>query len=232
MEGLTLQTESDYVRAFMTCKAQVSTSQWIRPGWRWHGEREWAKFATFMKAIKRRQPPPVPVGLGRATEEMVRMWVNDQYRFPPYQYHPRFWLERHGFEPRLLDSSEREVLMGFGPGNTDVCQSASSKKKSLQDHEDIRKTLLGDSFAILPFAVVAAALCEAVVPRMRPTQILLRLGFAPGCSAHPSVQVPISRWLSYGGDGAQEVAPVELVKQLGLSVNHTGPMSGSKRDIF
>ena len=222
MEGLTLHTESDYVRAFLTTNCQVETTQWIRPGWKWRGESEGTKFATFMKAIKRSQPPPVPVGLNKATEEMVTMWREDRFRFPPYQYHPRFWLERHGFSARLLDASEQELLMGFGPGHTDSCQSASTKKRSLEEHEDIRRSLCGDSFAILPFAVVAAALCEELVPRMSPTQILLRLGLAPGATVHPSVQVPLTRWLSYGGDPDRSVPPVELTKQLGLSVNHTG----------
>ncbi|CAL1164317.1 unnamed protein product [Cladocopium goreaui] len=222
MEGVSLYTECEYVRAYLSTGVEVSTQQWIRPGWKWHGEQSGTKFATFMKSIKRKKPPPVPVGYDKATPEMIEMWQGDSFRFPPYQYHPKFWLERHGFPPRLLDASERELLMGFGAGHTDTCQSASVKKRSLADHEDIRKSLCGDSFAILPFAVIAASLCEDLVPRMTPQQILLRLGLAPGQSAHPSVQVPITRLLAYGGDTSKPCSPLELTKQLGLSVNHTG----------
>ena len=222
MEGVTLYTECEYVRAYLSTGVEVDAAQWIRPGWKWHGGQQGVKFATFMKSIKRQRPPPVPVGLNKASPEMISMWESDSFRFPPYQYHPKFWLEKHGATPRLLDASERELLMGFGAGHTDACQSASVKKRSLQDHEDIRKSLCGDSFAILPFAVIAASLCEELVPRMPPRQIMLRLGLAPGHSAHPSVEVPLTRLLSYGGDTSRPCAGIDLTKQLGLTVNHTG----------
>ena len=50
-----------------------------------------------------------------------------------------------------------------------------------------------------------------------------RLGLAPGASAHPSIQVPMTRWLAYG-DQEQGPPPGEaqLVRYLGLQVNHTG----------
>eukprot|EP00435_Cladocopium_sp_Y103_P009201 s976_g2.t1 len=222
MDGIELWTEREYVRAYLSADSQVSTAQWIRPGWTWTQESTQNKFPTFMKAIKRQRPPPVPVGLNKATPTMVTMWTEDEYRFPPYQYHPRFWLEAPNNAPRLLDASERELLLGFGPGHTDSCQSASVKKRNLREHEDIRKSLCGDSFAILPFAVMGACMCSALVPRMSPSQILRRLGLAPGATAHPCVEIPISRYLSYGGDVHRPVVEEDLVRQLGLSVNHTG----------
>ena len=99
----------------------------------------------------RRRPPPYPAGLDRATKEMTDMWQNDAFRYPPYQYHLRFWIQQGQSKTRLLDSSERELLLGFGAGHTDPCQSASLKKRSLQEHEGIRCSLCGDSLAILPF---------------------------------------------------------------------------------
>eukprot|EP00435_Cladocopium_sp_Y103_P054012 s1016_g17.t1 len=222
MSGVELWTEKEYVRAYLTSDAVVTTNQWIRPGWNWDDQQGHVKFATFMKAIPRRVPPPFPAGRERATPEMVTMWTEHQYRYPPYQYNPKFWLTHTSQPPRLLDSSERELLLGFGPGHTDPCQSASLKKKSLLQHEDLRCSLCGDSFAIVPFAVMASVLCSAFAPRMTPTQMVERLGLAPGASAHPSVKVPLTRWLSYGPPPEDFVEPTELVKSLGLSVNHTG----------
>ena len=222
MEGIQLVTESDYVRAYVTTEVEVADSQWIRPGWTWPGGQKGVKFATFMKSIKRTRPPPVPVGYDKATEEMREMWRNDSFRFPPYQYHPKFWLHHTTLPPRLLDASERELLLGFGPGHTDPCQSASVKKQNLSNHEDLRKSLCGDSFSIMSFAVMGAALCSQLLPRMSPTMILNRLGLAPGASAHPTVRVPITRWLCYGPQPEFEPEKIELVKLLGLSVNHTG----------
>lgn len=57
---------------------------------------------------------------------------------------------------------------------------------------------------------------------MTPRQIMLRLGLAPGHSVHPSVEVPLSRLLSYGGDTSRPCSGIDLTKQLGLTVNHTG----------
>lgn len=222
MEGVRLKAEKEYFRAEISVDTPVEDHQWIRPGWEWPGGKDGTCFATFMKAIKRQRPPPYPAGLERATEAMTTMWAQDQYRYPPYQYHPRFWLTQAGSPPRLLDSSEREILLGFGPGHTDPCQSASVKKRNLQEHEDIRCSLCGDSFSILSFAVMGAVLCQDMLPRMTPEMILNRLGLAPGASVHPSVRVPLTRWLSYGGVPDRPLAEVELVKQLGLSVNHTG----------
>lgn len=123
---------------------------------------------------------------------------------------------------RLLDSSERELLMGFGPGHTATCMSASTQKKSKVKYEDIRKSLIGDSFSILSFGIIGAVLCQDIVPRLSPRRIIRRLGLAPGASVHPDVEVPLSRWLHYGGDGDAPTSDARIVQQLGLSVNHTG----------
>ena len=60
-----------------------------------------------------------------------------------------------------------------------------------------------------------------LVLRMRPALTIDRLGLASGASVHPSVPVPLGRWLSYGADGSLEASPDDLAKCLGLTVNHT-----------
>jgi hypothetical protein len=100
--------------------------------------------------------------------------------------------------------------------------SASDMKKSKEVYEDSRCSLCGDSFSILSFGIMASSMCSEMVPRMTPVQMVKRLGLAPGSSAHPEVQVPMSRWLCYGGNTEVQFTEKEMVQQLGLSVNHTG----------
>lgn len=92
--------------------------------------------------------------------------------------------------PRTLDSTERELLLGLGPGHTSTCRAASVAKANWTAYEDSRKSLCGDSFAVSSFAIMASAMCASWAPRMKPSQIINRLGLAPGASAHPSIRVP------------------------------------------
>eukprot|EP00435_Cladocopium_sp_Y103_P046259 s2759_g13.t1 len=213
MKGIRLEPEREYVRAFVTAEP-IETKQWIRPGWHWPGEAS-AKFPTFMKNIKRLRPPPQPAGLNRTDQATRDRWAHDCFRYPPYQYKSQFLVHSSGQPPRLLDASEREILLGFGPGHTSSCLNASEMKQNFQKYEDLRCTLCGDSFAILSFCVMASALSSELMPRMSPDHMVRRLGLAPGATAHPSVLAPMSRWLSYGGDGQADHSSLELVQHLG-----------------
>ena len=220
MEGLQLWEERDYVRAY-TEAAPVEVSQWLRPGWTWNPPAG-TVFPTFMKSIRRQTPPPQPAGLHRTDEETRKRWRLHEFRYPPYQYKPQFLLHHPRQSPRLLDSSERELLLGFGAQHTSTCMSASDMKKSKTAYEDVRCSLCGDSFSILSFAIMASAMCTAFVPRMSPDRIIKRLGLAPGHTVHPDVEVPMTRWLAYGGDAQKPQSMQALVQHLGLTVNHTG----------
>ena len=220
MEGLELWTEKDYVRAY-TSADPVSDEQWIRPGWTW-GAPTGTCFPTFMKSIRRKTPPPKPAGLARTDEEARQRWRMHDYRYPPYQYKSQFLLH-HSVQPsRLLDSSERELLLGFGAQHTASCMSASEMKKSKMEYEDVRCSLCGDSFSIFSFAIMAGAMCSEFSPRMSPDRIIKRLGLAPGCSVHPSIEVPLTRKLAYGGNVERPHTMRDLVQHLALTVNHTG----------
>ena len=175
-----------------------------------------------MKAIRREAPPPFPAGLSKTSEPAKERWRADEYRFPPYQYSDRYLLVHPVQPPRLLDSTERELLLGLGAGHTASCRPASTAKTNWTSYEDCRKTLCGDSFAISSFAIMGSAMCAQYAPRMRPSQIIGRLGLAPGASAHPAVPVPLSRWLAYDEYPQHELPPGDLVRHLGLQVNHTG----------
>ena len=141
---------------------------------------------------------------------------------PPYQYQAKFLLVHDTAPPRLLDASERELLLGLGPGHTASCKSASAAKASWTAYEDCRKSQCGDSFAIPSFAIMGAAMCAEWLPRMKPSHIINRMGLAPGASAHPCEAVPLTRWLAYGPDPTPRFNPDILVRHLGLQVNQTG----------
>ena len=81
---------------------------------------------------------------------------------------------------RTLDASERELLLGFGSGHTASCMAASQMKQNLSEYKDVRKSLCGDSFAIISFAIMAAQMSCELSLRMKPSQIIRRLGLAPG----------------------------------------------------
>ena len=108
-----LPGEGLYVRAYVTANSPED-KQWIRPGWSWPGGRDGARFPTFMKSIRRLYPPPKPAGLDRTGPATRQRWRDDQFRFPPYQYSPNFLVVHPRHPPRVLDGSERELLLGFG----------------------------------------------------------------------------------------------------------------------
>ena len=222
MDGLQLVEERDYVRAYVT-EGHIDSHQWVRPGWSWSGDSDpSARLPTFMKSIPRRQPPPFPAGLEKTAQDARVRWARDQYRFPPYQYSDQHMFHHAKEPPRLADASEREPLLGFGPGHTGTCRSASEVKASFSSYEDMRKTLCGDSFAISSFAIMGSAMCAELLPRMRPGDIIHRLGLAPGASVHPHASCPMTRWLAYGSDGPQEITMEHMTRHLGGMVNHTG----------
>ena len=221
MENLELWQEGDVTRAYVS-GASVETRQWIRPGWSWPSEESGVAFPTFMKCIRRRVPPPFPAGLERTDEATRERWKASSFAFPPYQFKEKFLLTAANHEPRLLDASERELLLGYGPGHTATCKSASEAKQSYSAFEDSRLSLCGDSFAISSFAIFGATLCQDLFPRMNPAMIIKRLGLAPGASAHPDLEVPMTRWLNYGGSTTESHGLVEMNRCLGLTVNHTG----------
>ena len=105
----------------------VSNSQWLRPGWSWPGRTDpQNKLPTFMKAIVRREPPPFPAGLSKTGLAAQERWHADSCRFPPYQYEEKHLVHHGDLPPRLVDASERELLLGLGPGHTATCRSASA----------------------------------------------------------------------------------------------------------
>ena len=204
-------------------KEYPETSSWLEDGFEWPGRDRGAIFPTAMKAIRRSQPPPRPAGLARCGEDAVARWQADEYRYPPYQYSDDFILWQ-GNQWRLLDSNERELLLGYGWKHTELCYSASDIKRDRNAYEDTRCSLLGDAFSVYSFVVAGAALCRQFLPKLDYRHLCRRMGMSPGFRAPLRFVAPLRRGLSYGtfGEGFGADDPGSLNRFLLSRVNHTG----------
>lgn len=217
-EGIILEQQEGYVRVHMK-GAPLKDSQWIQAGWR--RCRPDLPLATFMKAIRRWRPPPLPAGLVRCDDKTVTRWTSDEFRFAPYQYGENNLLQNESGDLRYASAAERELLLGFGWGHTSFAMSASNQKCDPTAYNDKMLSLCGDSFSILSFGWVVGQMCRTFQSPMSPSHILQRLGLAPGCSIAAGVEVPISRNLNYGPPSDQSTLS-DLTAQISRFVNHTG----------
>ena len=191
--------------------------QWMEEGWERNTD---TIYATCMKSIKRKAPPPRPAGLNRCDEATVMRWEANEFRYPPYQYADRFLFWKEGFW-RLMSASEREILHGFGYDHTCLCFSASQIKQSYTAYEDERKSLIGDSFSLFSFVYFAAQLCRKWQSELTYEKLVLRMGMAPGYCAPLNIMSPMQRSLGYGP--LVDALPVDFIHRALLRrVNHTG----------
>ena len=219
MDGVELCEKERWVEVDII-NSYPELSQWLQPGATWPGYEEGAVLPTCMKCIKRVRPPSSPAGLNRIDQDGKMRWVADDFKFPPYQYHHRFiiWV---GNRWRLISALERELLHGLGANHTSLCWNASDIKRSPGEYEDLRKTLVGDSFSCYSFSYVAAMLVEKWVYIHDYKLLANRMGLPPGFCCELSVQVPLCQHLSYGH--TNETVPVSVLHSCLLRrVNHTG----------
>ena len=219
-EGCELVQREGFVEVTMTATG-VAEAQWIQPGW--NRVDPSCPLPTFMKSIKREQPPPVPAGLRRTPWDAQGRWADDEFRFPPYQYKEQFMLTDDTVL-RYVSSGEREILMGFGAQHTRFCFPASETKKNPVRYEDERLSLIGDSFCMLSFGWVAGLLCRAARTLAGAQEIVDLMGLAPGACSRAGASAPMERWKHYGFEGKDD-SPQDaefLVNKLALGANHTG----------
>ena len=198
-----------------------SSSQWLSEGCWQIGPT--VVYPTCMKAIKRTAPPPRPAGIDRTDAEARERWVEDNFRYPPYQYKEQYLIgDEKNQKYRLLNSQERELLMGFGANHTSLAYSTSKAKQNPRDYEDERCSLIGDSFAIPSFMIIAGFAVFPWTQSMQVRQMNERLGMPPGASLNIKIRCPINQ----GGllpQLTEQIKPVqELHKHLLRHANHTG----------
>ena len=194
---------------------------WIRPGYVWAGEQQAATLPTAMKSIPRQRPPPRPAGLHRCDLDCQARWASHNFRFPPYHYLPQFLFWKDSCW-RLADSTEKELLLGYGYQHTKLCYSASKIKQFMTQYEDERLSLLGDSFSVVSFVIIAAALCRRYMPKIPYSNLLKRMGLSPGFTTTLRVAAPLQRGLCYGIFDKIPGNIQDLNRILLTRTNHTG----------
>ena len=218
-EGISFERMEGFIRVHMK-GSPITDEQWIEPGWfRFDSS---IALSTFMKSIPRRRPPAKPAGLNRCDRNCIQRWESDEFRFPPYQYRLENLLQNRDGEVRYLSASERELLLGFGFQHTHFAMSASLAKTAGVAFVDKKLSLCGDSFSMLSFGWIISQLCKHWVRPRSPTEIIKRMGLAPGCGLAAHLEAPIQRALCYGPTGSNSPCTKDLVAHLSRHVNHTG----------
>ena len=198
-------------------------TQWVTPGWIWEGRSSSTPLPTAMRTIPKTKPPPFPAGINRCDWDTTARWEADEYRVAPYQYKMAHLMTNPSTGRwRRPNADEKEILLGYGAGHTLLARSASKIKQSKVQYEDERQSLLGDSFSIHSFAIIAAGLCREYVTVPNYSWICSRLGVAPGFCLPFSLTAPLSRLPLFGGLSGEPIEVHLLNRQLLARTNHTG----------
>lgn len=168
---------NDQGRAEVVLTANVDAKTYLRPGWTKCSEE---KFPTFTTSRPRTQPGYKPAGVKQCTPNELNRWKEDSYRFPPYQYRDHFAVQNKAGTKRILDISEREVIMGFPCDYTSQCLPKSQQIG--QAYNDERLTLVGNSWSVPVVAWRMSQLGQVLGLNepMAVEEVVQRT--APGCS--------------------------------------------------
>jgi len=131
-------------------------------------------FPTFTTARPRATPGRKPAGLHQCTHEEVDRWVQDSYRYPPYQYATRNLLVGKDGQYRLPTVEEKEFMMGFPIGYTQNC--VPKGQRGTRQHDDLRHTLIGNSWSVPVVARLLAQLFGRLCPRYTPQALMDTFG--------------------------------------------------------
>eukprot|EP00438_Fugacium_kawagutii_P036840 Skav204450 [mRNA] locus=scaffold1298:250701:254168:+ [translate_table: standard] len=219
MEGASLEDKLRWVELSLQ-HPYPAVEQWLEPGASWDGHLHNTIFPTCMKSIPRTRPPEKPAGLERVSADGRLRWEADSFRFPPYQYGDRFiiWINNRW---RLLSATERELLHGLGYEHTALCWSASDIKRNPLEYDDVRKSLVGDSFSCFSFVYFAAMAVRKWINIPSYHMLWNRMGLAPGFSSALHFQARLQRRLVYT-DEEVSASVSDLHKCLVRRTNHTG----------
>jgi len=88
--------------------------------------------------------------------------------------------------------------LGYGFKHTALAWSASQIKQNKLGYSDTRHRLLGDSFSIYSFVIIAAIMSRQWIPQVAYEHLAKRMGMAPGFRAALRSVIPSQRSLSYG----------------------------------
>ena len=90
-------------------------------------------------------------------------------------------------------ANEKELLLGLGYKHTAIACPASKIKQNTVGFSDLRSSLLGDSFSVYSFVVLAIACCRKHLPVIPCSVVVQRVWLAPGIRAGLKTVVPWPR---------------------------------------
>ena len=162
-----LQDSGDYqivpnrrcLKVKLRSRRKPPISHWKPKGWQITTQSP--MFPTFVRAIKRDNPPYRPAGIESCDDETLRRWKEAKYIYPPYQFKPEFLVVNKHKQLVPPNSEIRERLMGYEAGHTFNCQKTSVRKGDPQAWELARCSLIGNSFQCNVVAwLLGHALCS------------------------------------------------------------------------
>eukprot|EP00438_Fugacium_kawagutii_P000377 Skav221432 [mRNA] locus=scaffold4701:64916:68132:- [translate_table: standard] len=163
-------SDSPHALGVVHLTAEVNVQDYITPGWTKGSDM---KLPTFTTSRPRPYPGRRPAGMDTLNEMEYRQWVEDEHRFPPYQYQSQHQLWR-GDQHRLVNEEEREVIMGFPRGYTQACLPKSQQGTAA--HRDLRLTLLGNTWNVTVVCWLLSQLGAllGISPRLSPQECVDR----------------------------------------------------------
>ena len=144
-EGIAIHPpEGDSWAGFGTIEltAEVDAAQFLHSQAELHPN---GRLPTFTTSRPRAHPGNRPAGLWQCEDHERQRWVNDEHRYPPYQYRDKnlVW-SREG--PRLPTIAEKEVIMGFPLHFTS--HALPKSRQSGVGYLDVRHSLIGNSWNV------------------------------------------------------------------------------------
>ena len=154
----TMLDHGDY-REWVFPLVRGPSSTWLDENCFWNGaENEW--LPTITRPKTRRNPPPKPAGLERASSAAVNRWKADSYRLQVYNYETKVMVQDHNGLLRLPSLTERETLMGFDAG---YVSGALSLKLGSSEKFDLGGQMIGNSFCVH----VVVMLCHSLLVHLK-----------------------------------------------------------------
>ena len=140
-------------RAQAVLHAELEESLYLQSGWH---KVSHEKLPTFITSRPRETPGYKPAGVKQCSKEELESRRQDAFRFPPYQYQNSFCVGNKKGDLRLVDISEREVIMGFPRGYTMSCYPKG--QQGSVSHLDERLTLVGNAWNVTVVAWILSNL--------------------------------------------------------------------------
>lgn len=175
-------------------------------------------FPTFTTSRPRSTAGRKPAGIQSCTWTELQRWISDRHRYPPYQYRSIHCLQSSRGDLRLPDVTEREAMLGFPVNYTVPCTGKAQRRT--EEHLDIRKTLLGNTWSVPVVAMLLGQLFHRLgwIDSLSPAEVLRRC--RPG--EHSLVQGRLVRLPLNPCRGTSQEDPYLLASKIGNLVSIKG----------